>query len=172
MDIQQDSNSFANYQSRKNKCARKPPIPKIINDVDVYSQGSWEPEGDLKTDVRECFAKIKQNLEKRNEVICFPDAGLRTWTNLPEFTIMDVDIKPTYKKHIVRGFEKADRSTREQVKKMNEFLIHMPPEKIPISVHKAHNNEALVNKKNANVESLNVESTKGLIPVYTMVNSR
>lgn len=109
--------------------SRKPPIPKTIFDnenFDKYTTDSWHPEDDPEVDVRQTFVKIKNNLEK-DEVVCFPESGLQTWSNLPEFAIMDQDIRPTYKKHIVKGFDRADRVTKDHVRRMNEFTVTIPP---------------------------------------------
>jgi hypothetical protein len=40
---------------------------------------------------------------------------------------MDQDLKPIYKKTLIKGFDKCDKTIKDQVHRMNEFAIFTSP---------------------------------------------
>lgn len=104
----------------------------------------------------------------------FPDPNVNAWHKLPQFTIMKDDLKPLYKKHLIKGFEKCDKTIRDQVRRMNEFTLFTSPG----NEDKTRTRKATMKAKDVgdmdfnDIEKLpnttNLHLMDGLIPLYTV----
>lgn len=104
----------------------------------------------------------------------FPDKDVTAWHKLPQFTIMKDDLKPLYKKQLIKGFDKCDKVIRDQVHRMNDITMFTSPG----NQDKTRTRKATFKAKDigdmeiSELERLpnttNLHLMDGLIPLYTV----
>jgi hypothetical protein len=99
--------------------------------------------------------------------VVFPHEDVNPWHGLPQFTIMEQNLKPIINKKLIKGFETCNDHIRGEIDRMNDWKAIA---RLKVFREKKHKKEKLAHRKATGMGDDKTDQP-GLIGLYTTLNA-